>query len=491
MVTSAAMGEGDKGLELSGTSMAAPHMTGVIALLKQKFPNLSSSELKSVAMGTARTLVDENKKVYPISRQGAGRVQIMSALNAKLISWPSALSLGEVTVEGRKLLRKQIRFKNISSDSLNLVLEFESDKGLGLRSDKTLALAAGEAKTLSLDFTVDARSIPATSDELDGMLNLTLSGHEVIRVPVLAVVNKVSEIKTQSLVVHSTSLADSEGAVADLTITNKGLNAGDAYIFNLIGLNPRKANPFQDPYLQNSCDLQAAGYRVIEKKGVPVVQFAVKVYEPLTTWDNCEVSILIGGDEDGIADQELVGIKADKDHLPGLNAGDFESVLLDSATAANIRKQFELDSVNKVKDLKKEDYSSAIVGTSPMLAAENSTIAILEIPVGVLKLRATGELAVQIALSNQDSSALEPDDFLKIATPDSWISLGVGSRGPAYEGMPEQISLTPGQTQTVSLVKGASHQPLWILYPNNAPVVGGVNLDSQSQTLQPQFDSAL
>jgi subtilisin family serine protease len=497
LVTSAAMGQGQKGVELSGTSMAAPHMTGVMALMKQKFPNLSSLELKSIVMGTARTLFDENKKVYPISRQGAGRVQIMAALNAKLVSLPSALSLGEVTVESRKLLRKQVLFKNISKEDLTLAIEFDSDKGLTLQSDSSLHLAAGASKVLDLAFTVDARSLPKSSDELDGMLTLNLGENELIRVPVLAVVNKVSQLKAQSLVVHSTSLTDSEGAAADLTVTNTGLNNGDAYVFNLIGANQRKVNRFQDPYVQTSCDLQAAGYRVIQKKGVPVVQFAVKVYEPLTTWDNCEVSVLIGGDEDGVADQELVGIKADKDHLPGLNGNDFESVLLDAQAAAQIRKQFELNTLAagqaKASDPKappaiKEDYNPAIIGTSPMLAAENSTVAILEVPVGVLKLRATGELAVKIALSNQDSSALEPDDFLTTSSPDSWISIGVGPRGPAYEGMPETISLTPGQSQNIPLVKGAGDQSLWILYPNNAPVVGGVNLDSQSQTVAPTFE---
>ncbi|RYZ68147.1 MAG: hypothetical protein EOP05_16785, partial [Proteobacteria bacterium] len=63
LIISAKMGGGTAGVEMSGTSMAAPHMAGVMALLKQAQPTLSSRELKSVAMSTAKTMVDDKKVV--------------------------------------------------------------------------------------------------------------------------------------------------------------------------------------------------------------------------------------------------------------------------------------------------------------------------------------------------------------------------------------------------------------------------------------------
>jgi minor extracellular serine protease Vpr len=55
-IISADMGGGNKGVKLSGTSMATPHMAGVMALLmqKEKSTNKSIADLKSLLMNTSR-----------------------------------------------------------------------------------------------------------------------------------------------------------------------------------------------------------------------------------------------------------------------------------------------------------------------------------------------------------------------------------------------------------------------------------------------------
>ena len=70
-VISAAMGGGNKAVQMSGTSMASPHMAGVVALVRQAQKNVTANELKSLVMGTSKTIgVDGNR--YPVSLQGAG-----------------------------------------------------------------------------------------------------------------------------------------------------------------------------------------------------------------------------------------------------------------------------------------------------------------------------------------------------------------------------------------------------------------------------------
>ncbi|MDZ4081769.1 MAG: S8 family serine peptidase, partial [Bdellovibrionales bacterium] len=114
-IVSARIGGGTAGMQMSGTSMAGPHMAGVMALLRQKFPTLSAAELKSVAMGTAKTMNDVEGKRLSLSRQGAGRVQIIKALDTQLLALPAAISLGEMAIEARKTVSRQLELVNLSS----------------------------------------------------------------------------------------------------------------------------------------------------------------------------------------------------------------------------------------------------------------------------------------------------------------------------------------------------------------------------------------
>jgi len=460
--------------------MASPHMTGVMALMKQSHPTLSSAELKSLVMSTAKTLVDDKKVAYPLSRQGAGRVQVMKALDAVVVTSPSAISLGEVTIESRKAMRRELTVKNITASAQTFDITYDASAGLKVMGPSSLSLGANESKTLTLSFVVDTASLKDTSTELDGMIRLNVNGAESARIPVIAIANKVSDVQLASLVVHSTSSLDAQGAAVDLSLKNASAQAGDAYIFNLLGEGARKEDPFHDSFMEHGCNLQQAGYRVIERDGVQLLQFAVKLFEPMSVWDNCEVSVLIDSDRDGVPDQELVGAK--QDHLKGLTESKFGSILLDAAKARSLRKQFELDTQAKKENVT-ESYVDAVLDVNPMFAPMVSTVAIIEAPIADLKLRSTGELGVRVMTSYQELSAVEPDDYLT----NDWMSVNVGREGAAYFGMPEKVSLAAGASQTISLSKGAGLENLMILAPSNAPVIGGLSADRQSIVAQPTY----
>ncbi|HVK62390.1 MAG TPA: S8 family serine peptidase [Bdellovibrionales bacterium] len=486
LVVSAAMGKGNAGVQFSGTSMAAPHMAGVMALLKQTHPTLSSRELKSLAMSTSKTLIDETKTVYSVSRQGAGRVQVMRALDATLVSYPMAVSLGEVTVEKRKLIRKSVTVHNIAKEARTLALVFEADAGLTLvKAPSSIELAADESKTIDLEFVVDTATLPETSTELDGFLMLKNGDAEAMRIPVLAVANKVSQVEVESLVVHSTSKIDAQGAAADLTLKNMGSNAGVAYPFNLIARDARKVDPNADPNMEHSCDLQEAGYRVVQKEGEAVLQIAAKIYEPMTTWDTCEVIALIDADGDGSADQELAGIL--EESLKGLSAKKFSSVLIDASMARQMRKQFEIDTAAGKPDLI-ENYADAVLGISAMFAPTHSTVAIIEAPLSALKMRNAGVVSVKIAASSKELSVIEGDDALGKAK-GQWMNLNVREGGAAYGNLPEMIEVAAGKTATVQITKGAGKEKLLLLYPTNKPAIDGLSRDRQSEVAKERFGS--
>ncbi len=508
-IVSAKIGGGTAGTQMSGTSMAGPHMAGVMALLRQKFPTVSAAELKSIAMGTAKTMNDSEGKRLSLSRQGAGRVQIIKALDTQVLALPSAISLGEVAIESRKTFSRSLELVNLAAADTTYELELrESTAGIQLNMPSTaLKLTAGERKRVDIRITVDGTQLTESTAEISALLVARVSGSEteVLRVPILAVANRVARIKSESLMVRSTSLADSQGAVVDLTLENKSSVSGQALIFNKIATDPRKEDSSLDPFRSRICDLSEAGYRVIDKAGVPTLQIAAKLYEPMTTWDLCEISVLIDKDGDHQADQELGGLR--KKYVDGLSGEDYASVLVDMKLAREIRVAYEaamlaaslLPSPTPAPSpapsptpppapaaAPKLDFSPAVVALEAMQAFEHSTIAILETPVSSLNLTSTGTLAVRIATSAQTGSAIEPDDFLS-NDPKKWRQLNLRAHGASFVELPDSVTLNGGETKTVSFTKGAGSEPLLVLYPNGRPLWNSVGADAQSQTLRPKF----
>jgi subtilisin family serine protease len=84
---------GNRGREFdlySGTSMSSPHVAGLAALFKQKYPGWSPMAIKSALMTTGYDVLDggtpaPNTNPVLIFRQGAGHVQPNSALNPGLV----------------------------------------------------------------------------------------------------------------------------------------------------------------------------------------------------------------------------------------------------------------------------------------------------------------------------------------------------------------------------------------------------------------------
>jgi subtilisin family serine protease len=78
-IYSAAMASGSAGVTMTGTSMAAPHVAGASAVLRQLHPGWSVEEIKAALMGTARPMQDNPTAPYPESRVGAGRIRLNEA----------------------------------------------------------------------------------------------------------------------------------------------------------------------------------------------------------------------------------------------------------------------------------------------------------------------------------------------------------------------------------------------------------------------------
>lgn len=481
-IISAGMGEGIYGIEMSGTSMAAPHMAGVMALMMEKFPKLTPLELKSVVLATAKTMNDAKDKIYPIALQGAGRVQVDKAAEAKVIMTPSTLSLGEVSLSLRKTLRKKITLKNITESEIELTPKFETSPTLNIKTEEKVTLKAGEEKVVTLLITIANPEEGKSSVEMDGRVLFMNGETEVARIPLLAVVNRVSKIKAESVNILATDEDDMAGSAVDVLLSNKGKNTGHALLFNLLGKDKRKVKTGDvNSTRSRQCDLQAAGYRVIEREGTKFFQVGVKLYNPISTWQGCEVTVLLDGDNDGKADQELAGLI--NQNLPGLRGLGFNSILLDATKVRTMRSEFESEYAralgNGEEELPEQDYTKAIVFGSQMLNYEHSTVSVVEAPLSMLSKTVTGELSIKLAVLNEDPAAIEADDYLGEMT--KWKKINPTTDAMSFMDMPEVVELKANTSKKVELTKGEGTEDLLILYPMNRSTKTHTRTDAQGE----------
>lgn len=480
-IISAAMGKGREVVAMSGTSMSGPHMAGVMTLLKQAHPTLNTEELKSLAMGTAKPMVDEKKKPYPLSRQGAGRIQVVDAVQSPLTFEPTSISLGLVQIRQEKSLRHKTKVRNLTDQQQVLKVEFRGPSEMTYQGPKQITLPAkGEA---FIEGIVTLSPQKPNVSEWDASLNLEYASGKSVRIPVLAMMAEMTELSADSLTVLASSEAEGRGAAARLVVSNDSPVSGVAIPMNLIAQDKRENVP-QAPYnwRNQSCDLESVGYRIIERNNEQYLQFGFKLFSAVTTWDGCEVSVLIDSNDDGIADQELAGL-----NLSNLQAdlpSKFASLLMDTPKARQIREQFEKDVRKDAKT--KINYNSAILAVNEIKKYELSTFSMIEVSLKDVQRNAQGVLRVKIASLNTDQDANVPDNYL-FGKAQTWKEIEVDPNVQAFKDLPEEIKVAGLSKETVLISKGQRKGALVLYSPRNALNSSRLQNDDQQQIVKAQY----
>jgi len=464
-IVSAEMGEGTAGTRMNGTSMAGPHIAGVMAVLRQAHPSLTPPELKSLVMNTAKVLPG-----IPMTLQGAGRVQLDKAVEARLITMPHALSLGRVQVGTSRKLSHSITLKNISNKDLQLTAASETPADMAFTVPPQVTVAAGSEVTLQLETEVSMVAPQAFSAELNGRVFFLEQGKVTAHLAALAIATQASLIQAQ------------RPGVDRLMLTNSSPLMGLALPFNLLGEDARKAHAApNEAWKSRSCDLQSAGYRILTKpnaQNVPTeyLQIAFKLHTPLTTWVACDVSALIDADGDGLAEQELAG--ANGGSLAGLGVNQFVSILIDAKKARELRLEYETK-LNAGQADAKIDYKPAVLDVSPMAPFPHSTVAVIETPLALVNRGADGLIHMKLAAQGGGGDLIEADDFLGRWDLGEWKSVPATAVQQAYSELPETVELQGGRQEILTYKRGSGTEQLVIYYPNNELVVNG--RESQSQ----------
>lgn len=248
---------GNLAVSMSGTSMAAPHLTGVMALLRKQRPGWTPAELKAAVMNTAGFDVSllppaGSAPQYGPARVGAGRVDPARALATEVIVFaderPSVVSLSAF-LQGSTptTVTRRLRIQNKGSVAATVTPGWAAPATIpGVRVDVPAApitvppggsatfdvnvvLADPSAVTNAPDPTLELRQPSFVSlsnrfwmTEASGLVTLSGAPAGTLRVPLQVVVRGQSAMRAASRALG----APAAGGAFTIPLAGSGLKTG-------------------------------------------------------------------------------------------------------------------------------------------------------------------------------------------------------------------------------------------------------------------------
>jgi subtilisin family serine protease len=242
---------GFRGRSLNGTSMASPHMAGVMALLKQAHPTWTVEQLKALAMNTAGSDIysqfGQTGDKYGPGRVGAGRVQVHTALASSSIAYDAqgdgavSVSFGAVEVDGKYRASKYIRIENKGNTDQTFAISYDPRTTIPgvsyVLGDSSITVKAHSSQRVRVDLVADGSLMQNTRDatvagvqngnprqwlsEASGLVMFTPTSGPALRVPVYAAARPASNTRASTDEVR----IDRKG-VGRIKIVGEGVSTG-------------------------------------------------------------------------------------------------------------------------------------------------------------------------------------------------------------------------------------------------------------------------
>ncbi|HEX2123137.1 MAG TPA: S8 family serine peptidase [Thermoanaerobaculia bacterium] len=344
-IESTLVGSGTNAFDNNGTSMATPHVAGMMALLRQLHPDWSVEELKALAMNTAAhdlfLGINQAPPRYGVARAGAGRANLGSASSASVVAMNTqgdgsvSVSFGAVEVVGTYSATKTIQVVNKGAvdETYNVSLFTTTDVpgvSYSLPGGGSITVGAGETVTLPVQLSATASAMThaldptmsATQTNTGGtVLNrtylseesayvvLTPSAGPTLRVPVHAVVRPASAMATTQT---AFALAGASGTTP-LNLAGSHVNMGTTLpvqqrslvsAFELAGTSPNITAA--SSAARRAADIKAVGVSSDAKqRGTTtgaVIYFGISTHGKWSTLFDVEFDIFIDRNRDGVED---------------------------------------------------------------------------------------------------------------------------------------------------------------------------------------------
>lgn len=138
---------------LNGTSMAAPHVAGAAAIIKQAHPDWTPDQIKAALMNSAKRLNDRDGKPYYPHEQGAGRIQIDKAITIDTLVLPGAVSFGKWSLKDRRETKEAtftIENHAKKTNTYYVVPPIDAPDGVQWKVPFSFTLAPGEKQEVTV-----------------------------------------------------------------------------------------------------------------------------------------------------------------------------------------------------------------------------------------------------------------------------------------------------------------------------------------------------
>jgi len=364
-------------LVLSGTSMAAPHMTGVMALLRQLNPSMSVEELKALAMNNAAHDVslgaDGTPPNFAASRVGAGRVDVAKSATGKILAYnadvPGAVSVTfNIEPVGTSSQTHVVNIVNHSAATQKISLALDSildSPGATFSivgSSGPITLGPGASTTTTVKVDANAALMKRFLDPTMSPLQLGYSGfgplprHYLNQESALLKVTDQSDNELARVPVyvayrpHSTMVASDNfgGASGTTSITLSGqdvctgtLGAGPSCTANLKVDEESLVSPFElsvqgakDDSLPAFANLRYAGVNYLPgaTAGTSLYYFGLVTYGKWNSPNQVAINVCVDTNNDGIFDRIIANTSSGVFSSTGDSQDNYIRVVYNPAT---------------------------------------------------------------------------------------------------------------------------------------------------------------
>ncbi len=348
-IVSAGVGSGAGSATLSGTSMAAPHVAGVAALVRQGNPDVSATTLSEAIINTA----DPSKvKGYLSLRNGAGLVDTAAAVTAPVTASGDAgaarITFGYREATKATTVRKTVTLTNTGTTDASYSAAANASTAdvnatVSVSPSKVLVPAGRSARvSVTVKITPDAGVPSEDVQTASGTITFTptsgkaaAQGLTALQVPYLAVPRAVSELATKVRTLG--------GNAARFSTRNTSRISGtaDVYAWQLSD----DADQTLAVDAGGAPDIRAVGMQSLpgvqpfddEPSAVGLGIAAISSTSRVATAAITDQEIVIDNDENGTPDFVVIGVDPGLLSASPSATGDFVSVTIDARTNQVLR----------------------------------------------------------------------------------------------------------------------------------------------------------